>query len=110
MGVKVNVDVTCSRFLKFAKSSQTGQFMANEARDGMDPFVPMDTGQLSGGATATPFKVEYGERYAKPVYYNTRAKFKTDQHSDATALWADKYAKKKGQQLADAMTRYFRSR
>ena len=100
-------------------------FAANTAKDIMNDFVPMNTGNLSNDKDAIKIKnkvniiagdtiaaIHYTAPYAAAVYYNSRGvTFKTLFHQKATMLW-DKAAMQAGgkEKLATAVGEYIRKK
>lgn len=104
----VTVNITCADIKQTLHGSRLGQFAANEVLRGADPYVPFRTGQLAASAVAEPWKVRYGARYARYVYYGKGKTFSRSVHSNATAEWGAAYAKANGARLAAAMTNYLK--
>ena len=74
------------------------------------PYVPMDTGTLDQTVDITDKYVKYKVPYAERVHEGDGMNFSTDKHPLATAHWERAMAVAKGQQLADDITAYLRSR
>ena len=69
-----------------------GQFMANQAKLGMSPYVPMRTGILDSSAVPTPFHVKYGPlSYARRVWDGKNMKMSRLMHGKASAEWSKPY-------------------
>jgi len=70
----------------------TALFAANEARELMHEFVPMDTGVLAGNVQISAESdnagaVRYMQPYAGFCYYGGKKVFSRDKHEKATAYW-----------------------
>lgn len=85
--------------------SRFGQFAASELSKGLDPYVPMLTGQLADSVVPRPFEVGYGARYAAPVYFENR-RYNRALHPRATWKWLEAYKANDAQKLADSCARY----
>lgn len=74
------------------------------------PYVPMDTGYLDQTVDITPDCVHYKAPYAHRIWTGEGMNFSTDKHPLATSHWERAMAVAKGQQLADDITAYIKSR
>lgn len=108
MGFTVNMSGVKAKVRSICHNRQLGQFLADTAMKGMDQYVPMRTGALAGSATAKPFIISYGMKYAKYPYHGRRMRFTKDYHPNATSYWDRAYAIAHGQQLGDDGTEFLR--
>lgn len=111
---KVTVDMAgVERKAKAIPSdSGFGLFLATEAMEGMEPYVPYDTGLLRDSAVAEPFLVSYHTPYARRVFFGKDLHFHQDEHLNATvrtARWDVAYQAAHGSELAAAGTRYLKT-
>lgn len=112
MGYKADMSGVKAKINKICTNTQLGQFLASTAAEGMDQYVPFDTGALSWSASvdSSGWAVSYNVPYAAYVYYGYGMKFNTEHHPNATSEWDRAYAATSGQQLADAGTQFIRER
>lgn len=87
-----------------------GQFVAEEARRGMEPYVPARSGYLyRNGTNARPWAVVYDTPYAAHVYYGVGIKHYTDDpHPLAGKLWDAAYVRAHLPELCKAGTDYLK--
>ena len=102
----------------------TMEFAAKTAKEIMNDFVPMDTGNLSNDEKADNIKnkveiiagetlaaVVYTAPYAAFAYYNSRGvKFKKIHHSKATAFWDKRAMEVHKEKLVGAVSEYIKSK
>lgn len=74
------------------------------------PYVPMDTGMLDQTVDITKDYVHYKAPYAHKLWTGDGLNFSKDKHPLATSHWEQAMAVAKGQQLADDITAYIKSR
>lgn len=103
--VTVDVSGVARKLAQIEGDTAFGTFLATEARDGMERYVPYDTGRLRTSAVAEPFAVTYDTPYARRVHEGRGMTFRTP---GTTAHWERAYAAAHGQELGDAGTRYLK--
>ena len=109
ISVKVDMSGVGRKITKICTNKKLGQHLANVAAKGMDKYVPMRTGQLSGSHTEKPFHVIYTAPYAKYPYNGRGMRFTKDHHPNATSHWDKAYAAAGGEeQLAKAGTDFLK--
>lgn len=106
--VKSNLSGASSKVKKISSNKSLGLFLANMAADGMNQYVPMDTGSLAGSAVASPFKITYSAPYAVYVYNGQGKNFSKERHPKATAEWNNAYKIAKGKELGKAGTDFLK--
>lgn len=105
--VKVSID--CKDIRRTLESAPLGQFVANRAREYMEPYVPYRSGDLSKSAVAEPFKVSYLKEYAHRVWEGTGMKIHSGDkahHPLATSHWDKAMEAMRGGELAQDISDY----
>ncbi len=107
---KVDVDVSGvpGKGSSICNDEAFGLFLANEALRGMDQYVPMRDGYLSGSATAAPFEVAYDTAYARKIYYGSGLSFSKEKHPLACAQWDKAWAAAHMGDFCSAATAYLK--
>lgn len=105
---KVSITGAASKLRKIATNKAFGSFLAEEAADGMDKYVPMRTGALAESVTTSPFKVTYNAPYAVYVFNGRSIRLTRDKHPLATPQWHRAYEIIDGNKLAKAGTDYLK--
>lgn len=108
MSFKVNMDGVKAKVRRICQNRQLGAFLASEAASGMDKYVPYRTGALSQSVSTQPFRVHYGMKYARRMFYGEDFNFSTEHHALAQAKWSEAYANAFGEELGNAGTRFLR--
>lgn len=108
--MKVDMSGVAAKLSKIATNRRLGQFLADTAANGMDKYVPFRTGHLVGSSETSPFKVTYTANYAKYPFYGKDMTIHTEHHPNATSRWDRAYAIAQGQELADAGTKFIRTK
>lgn len=108
MGFTYNMSGVAAKLDRICTNRKLGAFLAAEAADGMDKYVPMRTGQLVESAEISPFKVTYKAPYAKYPFNGYGMKFRTDKHPLATSHWDRAYAAAEGEKLGRAGTQFLK--
>lgn len=106
MGFTYDMSGVAAKVRKIATDKRLGSFLANEAADGMDKYVPMRTGQLAHSARPLPFKVRYIAPYAIYPFTGYGMTFRKDKHPLATSRWDRAYAAAEGEKLGRLGTEY----
>lgn len=96
--MKLRLDALRQQIDEKVKSDKFGLFVSNEWKRLLNPYTPMDTGNLIRSGEIEPFQIHYkatsgenGEPYSAIVYYNTRGvRFKTIYSPFATDHWDEK--------------------
>lgn len=108
MGFTYDMSGVAAKVRKISTNKRLGTFLANEAADGMDKYVPMRTGQLASSTRIEPFKVRYTANYARYPFNGYGMKFRTDKHPLATSRWDRAYASAEGERLGRMGTEYLK--
>lgn len=106
--MRVDMSGVRAKIRKICTDRRLGSFLASEAQRGMDKYVPMRTGALARSASVQPFRVRYGMRYAKDVFYGEHRTFSKQKHPLARARWDRGYAEASGRELGKAGTEYLK--
>ena len=108
VNVKISMSGVASKVENIASNKRLGRFLANEAADGMDKYVPMRTGALAGSVTVSPFKVTYNAPYAVYMYNGRSMRLTRDKHPLATPKWDRAYAIVDGGKLGKAGSKFLK--
>lgn len=109
--IKVDMSGVSKKVQSLKPDKRLGQFMAETAMAGMDPYVPFRDGALSKDARAEPFKITYIAPYAHYIWNGVSKSGKElniskEKHPKATSHWDEHYAKAHGAELGRAATDY----
>lgn len=111
MGVTVKVEIpNIPKLSKRIFSDDAKKYANTRLHAYCSPYVPMDTGYLDQTVDITPDYVHYKAPYAHKNWDGDNLNFSKDQHPLATSHWERAMAVAKGQQLADDITAYIKSR
>lgn len=109
---RVNVDTSGvpSKLDRIKGDDTFGLFLANEAKRGMEPYVPAYSGYLfRNGTNARPWVVDYDTPYASYVYHGVGIKrYTKDPHPLAGKMWDAAYVRAHLPELAKAGTEYLK--
>lgn len=108
MSFKSDMSGVTRKVKAISSNKKLGAFLASEAADGMDKFVPYRTGRLTDSARVEPFHIRYIAPYAKYPFYGYGMKFRHDQHPNATSRWDRAYAIADGEKLGKAGTAFLK--
>lgn len=103
---KVDMSGVKAKVRKITTNRGLGLYLANEAADGMDKYVPMRTGQLASSTSVKPLVVKYTAEYAVYPFNGYGMKFRKDKHPLATSRWDRAYASASGESLGRLGTAY----
>ena len=108
--VSVDVSGVPSKLARIKGNEAFGLFMANEARRGMEPYVPARSGYLfRNGTNARAWAVDYDTPYAAHVYYGVGIKhYTSDPHPLAGRLWDVAYVRAHLPELCKAGSNYLK--
>lgn len=111
MEVTIKVDIPNAQGIANRILSKNVKLYANTRLHAYcSPYVPMDTGNLDQNVDITPEYVHYKAPYANRVWNGEGMNFSTDKHPLATSHPERAAMAAKGQQLANDITAYVKSR
>ena len=111
MAVKIKVDMkgVGEKINRIKADEGLGRYLAEQAKKGMEPYVPYRIGKLCETATVKrPFHVTYPASYARYPFYGSGMNFRKDPHPLATHRWDKAYTAAHKGELARFGTEYLR--
>lgn len=100
----------CKRALDMGTDANRRRLAMAAAR-GMNPYVPMRTGQLMGSASAGVGEVTYNTEYAAYVFDPSRPiHIHKDKHPKATSRWDRKYSDDGAKEVCEEVARIVNGR
>lgn len=109
MNVSITNKIDIPRHLKKIDDPTFWKFTANEWWKLYNPYVPMDTGDLSKKVTFRPKEIEHYVDYATEMYDGTYLKFNKEKHQLATAKWDIAAIPQQQDKLIQSMQNYVNS-
>lgn len=109
MGIKIRSDINIPKILQGLFNDRVKLYANNRLYAFCDPYVPMDTGALSGNVNISAECVHYIMPYAARQYTGVNFNFSTEKHRLATSYWDKAMAASKGDELAKDIENAMRS-
>lgn len=105
--VTVHMDGVAAKLKRIANNTSLGIYAANEAKSGMDKYVPEYTGDLKRSAIASPWHVTYTMGYASEPY-NGHGRIHTDRNPFATSHWDRAWSASSMDEFCASLSRYLK--
>lgn len=105
----VNMSGVAAKVTSISKNRSLHQYLASQAADGMDKFVPYRSGALAASVSVgvDGTFITYNTPYARRMYYGDDFKFSTDQHPAAQSYWDEGFKNAGGaEQLGEDGTKF----